>query len=97
MEQIDQIRIRVEIFQEGDQYVAICPELNVSSFGNNPQEALRSFEEAVGLFLEECHRMDTLRQVLEEAGYSHVATPTHQWVPPKPIGTEQISLSVAHA
>ena len=96
MEQADVIRIRAEIFQEDDQYVAICSELNVSSFGNTPQEATRSLQEAVSLFLEECHRMGTLRQVLEEAGFSHM-TPTHQWLPPKPIGTEQLSLSVAHA
>ena len=97
MAQIDQIRIRADIFQEGDQYVALCPELNVSSFGDSPQEALRSLQEAVHLFLDECHRMGTLRQVLEEAGFSHTTSPTHQWLPPTPIGTEQLSLSVAHA
>jgi len=97
MAQIDQIRIRAELFQEEDQYVAICPELNVSSFGQTREEALRSFQEAVSLFLEECQRMGTLRQVLEEAGFCHTTSPTHQWIPPKPIGTEQVSLSVAHA
>jgi predicted RNase H-like HicB family nuclease len=97
MPQVDQIRIRAEVFQEGDQYVAICPELNVSSFADTPQDAVRSLREAVSLFLEECHRMGTLRQVLEEAGFSHTTTPNHQWVPPKPVGTEQLSLSVAHA
>ena len=97
MTPVDQIGIRAEVFQEGDQYVAICPELNVSSFGDSPPEAVRSLQEAVSLFLEECHRMGTLRQVLEEAGFSHTATPTHQWLPPKPVGTEQLSLSVAHA
>ena len=77
--------------------MAVCPELNVSSFGNTPPAAVRSLQEAVSLFLDECHRMGTLRQVLEEAGFSHTATPTHQWLPPKPVGTEQLSLSVAHA
>ncbi len=97
MERLDHIRMRAEIFQEGDQYVAICPELNVSSFGDTKAEALKSFQEAVGLFLEECQRLGTLKQVLEEAGFSHTARPTHQWLPPKPIGVEQVSLSVAHA
>lgn len=97
MAQVDQIGIRAELFREGDQYVAICPELNVSSFGQTHEEALRSFQEAVSLFLEECHRMGTLRQVLEEAGFSHTTSPRHQWIPPQAIGTEQLSLSVAHA
>jgi len=78
MGQMDEIRIRAEVFQEHDQYVAICPELNVSSFGDTAAEALRSLREAVSLFLEECQRMGTLKQVLEEAGFSHIATPTHQ-------------------
>ena len=97
MAELDQIRIRAEIFKESEQYVAICPELNISSFGDTPAEATRSLQEAVSLFLEECQQMGTLRQVLEEAGFSHTSTPTHQWVPPKPVGHEQLSLSVAHA
>ena len=97
MEQLDKIRVRAEFFQEGDQYVAICPELNVSSFGDTKAEALKSFQEAVSLFLEECQRLGTLKQVLEEAGFSHTSAPTHQWLPPKPIGVEQLSLSVVHA
>ena len=66
MGQLDEIRIRAEIFQEGDQYVAICPELNVSSFGDTKIEALKSFQEAVSLFLEECQRLGTLKQVHEK-------------------------------
>jgi len=97
MGQLDEIRVRAELFQEGDQYVAICPELSVSSFGDTKVEALKSFQEAVSLFFEECQRLGTLKQVLEEAGFSHVSTPTHQWLPPKPIGVEQLSLSVVHA
>jgi len=37
------------------------------------------------------------RALLEEAGFSHTTSPAHQWLPPKPVGTEQLSLSVAHA
>ena len=94
---VDHIRMRAEVFQEDDQYVAVCPELNVSSFGDSSSEAVRSLQEAVSLFLEECHRLGTLKAVLEEAGFSHTATPTHQWLPPKPVGTELLSVSVAHA
>lgn len=93
----DEVRIRAELFREGDQYVAICPELNVSSFGDSKGEALRSLQEAVNLFFEECQRLGTLKQVLEEAGFSHTSAPAHQWLPPQPVGVEQLSLSVAHA
>jgi predicted RNase H-like HicB family nuclease len=57
------------LFEEDDQIVAVCPELNVSSFGDMTDEALASLREAVTLFLEECQRMGTLESVLEQAGY----------------------------
>ena len=36
------ISVRVEIFKEGDVYVAISPELNVSSFGETVEDAKKS-------------------------------------------------------
>jgi len=46
------IIFRVEIFEEGGHYVSLCPELNVSSFGDTIEEAKKSIKEAVELFLE---------------------------------------------
>ncbi|RJP70175.1 MAG: type II toxin-antitoxin system HicB family antitoxin [Candidatus Abyssobacteria bacterium SURF_17] len=71
----DRIRIRVEIFKERDRYVSFCPELNVSSFGDSPEEAKESLKEAVTLFLEECENMGTLKDVLEESGFEHRTYP----------------------
>ncbi len=65
----DRVRIRIEIFKEGNRYVSVCPELNVSSYGDTPEEARESLKEAVSLFLEECDRMGTLKDILEEAGF----------------------------
>lgn len=65
---IENIVVKVEIFEENGQYVAISPKLNVSSFGDTPEEAKASLSEAVSLFLDECERMGTLNNVLEEAG-----------------------------
>ena len=56
-----------QLFDEDGQIVAVCPELNVSSFGDTPQEALACLEEAVTLFLEECIRIGSLEMVLKEA------------------------------
>ena len=61
-----QIPYTSQLFDEDGQIVALCPELNVSSFGDTPEEALASLQEAVSLFLEECQRMGTLEAVLEE-------------------------------
>lgn len=56
-----------QLYEEDEQYVAVCPELSVSSFGDTPAEALASLKEAVVLFLEECQRLGTLTFVLEAA------------------------------
>ena len=61
------IKIHLDIFKEDDQFVGLCPELNVSSFGDTPEEAEASAQEAIALFLEECQKMGTLEQVLAEA------------------------------
>jgi predicted RNase H-like HicB family nuclease len=66
---INQIQAKCEIFKEDDFYVALCPELDVSSFGETIQEAKASLEEALLAFLEECENMNTLKLVLEEAEF----------------------------
>jgi predicted RNase H-like HicB family nuclease len=58
------VNLRAEFFKEENVYVALCPELNVSSFGDSLEEAKRSLTEAVEAFLEECERMGTLEDVL---------------------------------
>lgn len=70
------ISVRIEIFKEGDVYVALSSQLNVSSFGETIDEAKKSFKEAVEAFVEECQTMGTLEEVLEESGFSkwHLAT-----------------------
>lgn len=66
-----QIPYTSQLYEEDDQFVAVCPELNVSSFGDTSAGALASLQEAVKLFLEECQHMGTLTFVLEEAGYQY--------------------------
>ena len=70
----EDIIVGMDIFKEGDQYVAISPELNVSSFGDSPKEAKASLIKAISLFLEECERMGTLNKVIEEAGFNYIVT-----------------------
>lgn len=85
------ISVRVEIFKEGDAYVALSPELNVSSFGETVDEAKKALKEAVGAFIEECETMGTLEEVLEESGFSKI---NNSWESRKPIIEENLALSV---
>ena len=85
------ISVRIEIFKEEDVYVALSPELNVSSFGETVDEAKKSFKEAVEAFVEECQTMGTLEEVLEESGFSRI---NNSWESRKPIIEENLALAV---
>jgi len=63
------ISLEIKVFKEGEVYVALCPELNVSSFGDDIESAKESLREALEAFLEECEAMGTLQEVLEDAGF----------------------------
>ena len=65
-----EIQFTTRIFKEGRTYVAHALELDVSSCGGSKEKALNNLKEAVRLFLEEVEKMDTLEQILQEAGYS---------------------------
>jgi predicted RNase H-like HicB family nuclease len=84
-----------QLFDEDGQIIALCPELNVSSFGDTPEEAVTSLQEAVTLFLEACRQMGTLEMVLEEAGYRPEPTAPSRWTPRQPIQVRQLEISFA--
>ena len=81
-----------EIFKEGDVYVSLCPELNVSSFGVTIEEAKESLKEAVEGFVEECEVMGTLEDVLEEAGFYKDLKPDEAWMPRQPVSEEKMAI-----
>jgi predicted RNase H-like HicB family nuclease len=85
------ISLRVSIFKEGDTYVALSPELNVSSFGETIEDAKRSVREALEAFIEQCESMGTLEDVLEESGFSKV---NDAWASRKPIEEEAFALTL---
>lgn len=58
-----------EIFPEGNVFVGLSRELNVSSFGTTPDEARASLQEAVEAFFEGCELLGTLNEVLEESRF----------------------------
>jgi|Deesub1362A_J573_1020465.scaffolds.fasta_scaffold03930_9 predicted HicB family RNase H-like nuclease len=76
---------RAEFFREGDLYVGVAPELNVSNYGEKLEELRHSLHEAVEAFLEECERMGTLEEVMEEAGF---ILRGDTWLPRQPVAAE---------
>lgn len=85
------LNIKVEVFREDDLYVALCPSLNVSSYGESVEEAKKSLIEAVEAFVEECVDMDTLEDVLEESGFIKI---NDVWQPRQAIKEESLALAI---
>lgn len=84
------ITFRVEVFKEDDSFVALCPELNVSSFGDSVEEAKKSLLEAVEAFVEECAELGSLEEVLVESGFTREGD---RWVSRKPVAEELLAIS----
>jgi predicted RNase H-like HicB family nuclease len=82
------ILVKAEVFKEGDVYVALLRELNVSSFGETIEEAKRAIKEALEAFIEECQNMGTLEEVLEESGFSKT---NDSWQPRTPVVEEKLT------
>ena len=66
------IKYTSELFREGNCYVGLCRELDLSSFGDSPDEARRALQEAVEAFVEGCEHLGTLVEVLDESGFELV-------------------------
>jgi predicted RNase H-like HicB family nuclease len=84
------ISLEIKVFKEGEVYVALCPELNVSSFGDDIESAKGALREALEAFLEECEAMGTLQEVLEDAGF---VKEKESWILEEPVIKEKIALS----
>lgn len=84
------ISLEINVFKEGGVYVALCPELNVSSFGDDIESAKESLREALEAFLEECEAMGTLQDVLEDAGF---VKEKESWILEAPVIKEKIAIS----
>ena len=59
----------VQIWKEGDQFVAHALPIDVVSSGHTPDEARSALAAAVRLFLSTARLMGTLEDVLEESSY----------------------------
>ncbi|MBI5060486.1 hypothetical protein HZB60_11985 [candidate division KSB1 bacterium] len=77
------INVRVLISQEGDYFVAYCPELDLSSYGRAEAAAKKSFEQALKIFVKETERKGTLEKVILGLGWTLKQKPTPKYQPPE--------------
>jgi len=77
-------------------FVAHTPDLDISSCATTKARALANLQSAVRLFLEEAERKGSLKQILDEAGFSRRK---HMLVGPKLVQTKRtvMPLPLVHA
>jgi predicted RNase H-like HicB family nuclease len=69
VDQAKDIEYTVQIWREGNQFVAHAMPLDVMSSGKTPEEARKALDEAVHLFLVTADDMGTLDEVLQNQAY----------------------------
>jgi predicted RNase H-like HicB family nuclease len=63
-----EIALTLEIEREGDQYVATCRELDVSSYGDTVEDAIEHVRNALLLYLDVIEQDGEREQVFRERG-----------------------------
>jgi predicted RNase H-like HicB family nuclease len=79
----------VQLFKEGDLYVAHVPELDVSSCGETREKARANIQDAVRGFIEAAEGQGTLDQILEEAGYERIGS---DWKAPE-VSVDRVTMT----
>jgi predicted RNase H-like HicB family nuclease len=82
--------VPILFFEEGDVIVAHCVPLDVSSCGQDMEEARRNVREAIELFLETCEDIGTLNEVLEESGFVRDG---ERWIPPAVLQVDSLDIA----
>ena len=59
------LELTAVVWQEGQDFVSLCPELGVSSCGSDLEEAVAMLQEAVDLYLENARDLDMLDDTIE--------------------------------
>jgi len=86
-------KIPVIFFEEGDKLIAYSPALDLSTCGDNLEQAKKRFAEAATIFINEASQMGTLEEVLAECGWQK--TPSGQaWTPPLYVGQLQEEIEI---
>lgn len=84
IKQRQQVRANIEVLliAEDDQWIAFCPALQVSSYGDTKAEAKRAFLAAVKIFVDETAKRGTLERELLQLGWRLISVPRPIYEPP---------------
>ena len=83
-EQFIEVQLGVLLFQEEDSYLAYCPALNLSTYGESLIDARAAFEDLIFAYIEDGTKMGTLEKDLIAHGWT-LQINAGKAVPPKSI------------
>lgn len=66
---MDKIVYQIEESREGHHFLAYCPELVITGFGDSAEEARISLRAEIAAYLEDCESLGILDDVLIDAGF----------------------------
>ncbi len=69
----DYIAVQMVVTQEGKQYSAWCPELDIASCGDTPEEAIKNLGDAVELYLNTLEEEGERERLFKEKGIKLVS------------------------
>ena len=78
-----EVQVDVVLVKEGEFFVALCPSLNVSSYGHTEREAKKGFDEALQIFITETDKKGNLEKELLKNGWILQQYPNLSYKPPK--------------
>lgn len=78
MEQV--VTLRFEAEREDDLYVAHCPDLDISSYGDTIEDAFARLQDAVSLYLETIEEDGERERIFRERGISVEGRPHDSYV-----------------
>ena len=62
------IAVEIVVTKEGNQYSSWCPELDIASCGNSPEEAVKNLGDALELYLGTLEQEGEQKQIFKERG-----------------------------
>jgi len=81
-----EVQLGVLVFQEADSYLAYCPALNLSTYGDSISDAKIAFEDVFDAYLQDCTRMGTLEKDLRAHGWEmHMSVGKYEVTQPKEV------------
>lgn len=77
------VGLHIEIIEDHGYFVAYCPALELSSYGENEEIAKKRFIEEVAIFFDETEKKGTIEKCLLKLGWTLRKKPNPKYIPPK--------------